>query len=74
MSDDIRIEGFTVTQREIADRIWAMDSQLEVEHYIAAMPRRLQTQARAVLMMIIAAELDTYMEVSDEVRDYLGGC
>ena len=67
----ITIQGFTEQQREIADRIWAMDSQLEVEHYIQSMPCRMRTQAWIVLNMIIAAELDSYMEVSDEVRDYL---
>jgi hypothetical protein len=68
----ITIQGLSPLQREIADRIWAMDSQLEVEHYIQSMPRRMRRQAWTVLMMIIAAELDNYMEVSDEVRDYLG--
>ena len=73
MSNDIRIEGLTQVQREIADRIWAMDTEHEVEHYIQSMPRRMQRQAWIVLNMIIAAELDSYMEVSDEVRDYLSG-
>ena len=74
MNDDIRIEGFTVTQREIADRIWAMDTEHEVEHYMNSLPRRMRRQAWVVLNMIIAAGLDNYMEVSDQVRDYLLGC
>jgi hypothetical protein len=67
----ITIQGFTALQRDIADRIWAMDTEQEVEHYIQSMPRRMQTQARVVLDMIIATELDSYMEITDEVRDYL---
>jgi hypothetical protein len=67
----ITIQGLTTVQREIADRIWAMDSQHEVEHYILSMPKRMRTQAWVVLNMIIATELDSYMEVTDEVRDYL---
>jgi hypothetical protein len=67
----ITIQGFTALQRDIADRIWAMDTEHEVEHYIQSMPRRMQPQARVVLDMIIATELDSYMEITDEVRDYL---
>jgi len=67
----ITIQGFTALQRDIADRIWAMDTEQEVEHYIQSMPRRMQQQARVVLDMIIATELDSYMEITDEVRDYL---
>jgi hypothetical protein len=66
----ITIQGLTAQQREIADRIWSMDTQLEVEHYIQSMPRRMRTQAWVVLNMIIAAELDTHMEVEDSVKDY----
>ena len=67
---DIQIQGFSPLQREIADRIWAMDSQHEVEHYIYGLPRRMRQQAWTVLNMIIAAELDLYMESSEEVKDY----
>lgn len=67
----ITLEGLSPQQREIADRLWAMDSQHEVEHYILSMPKRRRTQAWIVLNMIIAAELDSYMEVSDAVRDLL---
>lgn len=70
---NIQIQGLSPQQREIADRIWAMDTQHEVEHYIQSMPRRMKTQAWIVLNMIIAAELDTYMEVSDEVSEYIRG-
>ena len=65
------IEGFSPLQREIADRIWAMDTEHEVQSYIYSLPRRMRQQAWVVLNMIIAAELDTVMEVTDEVRDYL---
>jgi hypothetical protein len=68
---NIQITGLSPQQREIADRIWAMDTQHEVEHYIHSMPRRMRTQAWIVLNMIIAAELDQYMEVTDEVSEYI---
>lgn len=68
---DIQIKGFTALQREIADRIWSMDTEHEVQSYIYGLPRRMRTQAWVVMNMIIAAELDNYMEVTDEVREYL---
>ena len=67
----ITIQGFTGLQREIADRIWSMDTEQQVQDYIQGMPRKMQTQARIVLAMIIAHELDSHMEVSDEVQEYL---
>jgi len=67
----ITIEGFSPLQREIADRIWSMDTEHEVQSYIYGLPRRQRRQAWVVMQMIIAAELDTYMEVTDEVQSYL---
>jgi hypothetical protein len=67
----ITIQGLTTVQREIADRIWAMDTEHEVQSYIYGLPKRMRQQAWVVLNMIIATELDSYMEVTDEVRDYL---
>ena len=71
MSNSIEIQGFTALQKDLADRIWSMDTQHEVESFIYGLPRSLRTQAWIVLNMIIAAELDTVMEVTDELKDYL---
>lgn len=68
---DIQIRGFTALQQELADRIWSMDTQHELEQFIARLPRSLRREAWVVQQMIIAAELDSYMEITDEVSDYL---
>lgn len=71
MSNDIEIQGFSALQRELADRIWSLDTQGQVEEFVGTLPKSLRREAWVVMQMIIAAELDTYMEVTDEVHSYL---
>lgn len=66
----IEIQGFSPLQRDIADRLWHLDTEQEVQQFLLSMPRNLQREARVVQQMIIAAELDSYMEVTDEVSHY----
>ena len=68
---DIQIQGFSPLQRDLADRLWSMDTQHEVDQFVMALPKSLKREAWVVMQMIIAAELDQVMEVTDEVRDYL---
>ena len=68
---DIEIRGFSPLQQDLADRIWHMDTQDQVEEFVSQLPRSLKREAWVVMQMIIAAELDSYMEVTDEVRSYL---
>ena len=67
----ITISGLTELQRDIADRLWSLDTTEAVEDYISTLPKSLRQQAWVVQQMIIAAELDSYMEVTDELHDYL---
>ena len=71
MSNDIEIQGFSALQRELADRIWSLDTQDQIAEFVGTLPKNLKREAWVVMQMIIAAELDTYMEVSDEVHSYL---
>jgi hypothetical protein len=71
MSNDIEIQGFSALQRELADRIWSLDTQGQVEEFVGTLPKSLRREAWVVQQMIIAAELDTVMEISDEVHSYL---
>jgi hypothetical protein len=64
------IHGFSPLQRDLADRIWAMDTQAEIAEFVSTLPRNLKREAWVVMQMIIAAELDNYMEVEDAVKDY----
>jgi len=67
----ITITGLTELQRDIADRLWSLDTTEAVEQYISTLPKSLRRQAWVVQQMIIAAELDSYMEITDELHDYL---
>ena len=68
---DIQIQGLTALQRDLADRLWSMDTQEEIAEFVGQLPKSLKREAWVVMQMIIAAELDRVMEVTDEVRDYL---
>jgi hypothetical protein len=70
---EITIQGLSELQRELADQIWACDSQEAVQQFIAQLPRRLRPHAELVRELMIAAAIDQEMEVSDAVRDYLQG-
>jgi hypothetical protein len=62
----ITVTGLTPRQRMIADLLWHTEDQDQVERLC-----RLDRDARVVRDMIVAAELDQVMEVTDEVRDYI---
>jgi hypothetical protein len=64
------IEGFTRLQKSLADRIWTMDTQAELEQFVSGLPKNLKREAYVVMQMIIAQELDKEMEVTDEVSAY----
>ena len=64
------IEGFSPLQKDLADRIWSLDTQAELEQFVSTLPRSLKREAYVVMQMIIAEELDNVMEVTDEVSAY----
>lgn len=70
MSNDIEIQGFTALQRDLADRIWSLDTQDQIAEFVTTLPKNLKREAWVVMQMIIAAELDNVMEVEDAVKDY----
>jgi len=65
------IQGFSPLQKDLADRIWAIDTELEVSAFIMSLPRNLKREAYVVMQMIIAQELDNHMEVSPDVQAYI---
>jgi hypothetical protein len=54
----ITIEGFTPLQRDIADRLWELDSPEEVAAFMLSLPKNLRRTACVVHDMIIAASID----------------
>ena len=54
----ISIDGFSPLQKEIAERLWYLQSTEEVAVYISSIPEELQWQAWAVMQMLMAAHID----------------
>jgi hypothetical protein len=68
---DIQIQGLSPLQRDLADRIWSMDTEDQVQEFVSTLPRSLKREAWVVMQMIIASELDNQMEVSPDVQAYI---
>ena len=58
----IELAGLSPLQRELADRMWQMDSMDEIVAWVQSMPRSVALQAYIVMQMIIAAEIDCSAE------------
>ena len=58
----IELTGLSPLQRELADRMWQMDSMDEIVAWVNSMPRSVALQAYIVMQMIIAAEIDRQAE------------
>lgn len=54
----ITVEGFSPLERELADRMWALDSPEEVAAFMLSLPRSLRKTARVVHDMLVAAYID----------------
>jgi hypothetical protein len=67
----IKIEGFTQLQRDLADRLWAMDTEREAREFVDGLPKRLKQEAWVVITMIMAHELDDVDVVSPDLQQYL---
>ena len=67
----ITIKGFSPLQRDLADRIWNMDTQAEISEFVLSLPKSLQREAWVVMQMIIAAELDQYQAVDPNLTGYI---
>ena len=58
----IELTGLSPLQRELADRMWQMESMDEIVAWVQSMPRSVALQAYIVMQMIIAAEIDRQAE------------
>ena len=58
----IELTGLSPLQRELAERLWQMDSMEQIVAWIQMMPRSVALQAYVVMQMIIAAEIDRVAE------------
>ena len=64
----IKIEGLNKKQRLLADIIWALDSQEQVQTFIASLPPKDRRQAQTVTEMMILAFLDEVEDTQEAKR------
>lgn len=70
----ITITGLTKQQHQIADLLWNCDSQEAVEAMIAAMPRQYRQDAVSIHQLMIAAVMDQYTEITEDVKELISRC
>jgi hypothetical protein len=58
----IELTGLSSLQKELAERMWNMESMEEIVAWIQMMPKSVALQAYIVMQMIIAAEIDRQAE------------
>lgn len=61
--NDIIVEGFTGRQRILADLMWAMDSEAQVQQFISTLPKNVARDARVVQEMICLAAFDQINDI-----------
>jgi hypothetical protein len=61
----IEIQGLNKKQRLLADIIWALDSQQQVEIFIASLPPKDRKEAETVTQMMILAFFDECDDVAE---------
>ena len=74
----IELTGLSPLQRELADRMWQMESIDDIVTWVNSMPRSVALQAYIVMQMIIAAEIDRVAEddvsVAREIIERIRSC
>jgi hypothetical protein len=56
--NNIRLEGLTPLQVELADKIWQMDTQEAIGEWLGTLPRSLRQQAVSLLYLITVECID----------------
>ena len=54
----MQIEGLSIRQRQIADRLWAIDTLEEVDEFIRELPPHLRLDAQLVKTLMIQAVVE----------------
>jgi len=65
----ITVEGFSPLQRELADKIWALESFDKVEEFILGLPRNLRRAAITVRDMLVLANIDEFVAEMPQFPD-----
>lgn len=67
----IQIEGLTKKQRMLADIIWSLDTQDQVQAFIKSLPEKDRKQAVVVTQMMILAFIDEVDTVDERTIDII---
>ena len=67
----IQLHGLTKQQYQIADMIWSCESQTDVDRLIKNLPQAYRQDAVVIHQLMIAAVMDTYEEITDDVKDII---
>ena len=74
----IELTGLSPLQKELAERMWQMESMEDIVAWIKMMPRSVALQAYIVMQMIVAAEIDRAAEddvsVARDIIDRIRSC
>ncbi len=64
----IELHGLSKQQYQIADMIWSCDSQEDVDKLINNLPPAYKKDAVVIHQLMIAAVMDQYTEITDDVK------
>ena len=69
----IELQGLTKQQYQIADLLWNCESQQDVEQLKQNLPEAYRRDAETIHQLMIAAVMDQYEEVTEDVRELIAG-
>lgn len=67
----IQIEGLSKKQRMLADIIWALDTQDQVQAFIRSLPEKDRKQAVVVTQLMILAFIDEVNTIEESTIDII---
>jgi hypothetical protein len=67
----MEIRGLSPLQRDLADKIWACDSEEDIIGFIDTLPKRLRGQARFVHELMILAVWDDVVKEQQEFPEVM---
>ena len=70
----IELQGLTKQQCQIADLLWSCDTQQDVAQLIRSMPAQYKQDAITIHQLMIAAVMDQYEDITDDVKDLISRC
>ena len=68
MSKDLVLEGLSPLQIQIANVLWQIDTEAEIDSFIQTLPKRYIPEAITVKEFMIAACIDQALEDNPDIR------